>query len=176
MCSHDDFGWSVAAKPLPYKMIKAYIWRCAKRETTFDIDRCWEYSREPQQYRDRFCVRCRTGMLYEKINRLVDQARAEWQSMVDSIGLYGRTSHQRRATPPWVDMKKIAAIYDKARMMTERSGIPHEVDHVIPIMGKTVCGLHVETNLEILTQEENRSKSNQFVDETYKPMVAERLG
>lgn len=66
------------------------------------------------------------------------------------------------ATPLWADADKIAAIYAEATRLTAETGVPHEVDHVIPLAGKNVCGLHVETNLQVLTASANRSKGNSY--------------
>lgn len=65
------------------------------------------------------------------------------------------------AQPPWADRKAIDAIYLKA----QQSGM--HVDHIIPLKGKTVSGLHVESNLQLLTPRENHRKHNKFSPEAH---------
>jgi hypothetical protein len=55
---------------------------------------------------------------------------------------------------------QIAAFYVRAAEMSRASGIPHEVDHIIPLRGRAVSGLHVHTNLQILSRTQNRAKQN----------------
>lgn len=71
-----------------------------------------------------------------------------------------RDERIRLATPPWANKAKIAEIYELAAMLTKATGLSHEVDHVVPLRGRFISGLHIETNLQILLADENRKKSN----------------
>jgi hypothetical protein len=76
-----------------------------------------------------------------------------------------RSKRIRHLTPPWADLRAIASIYADARRITRETGIEHHVDHIIPLGGREVTGLHVETNLRIVTRAENQRKWNRFVPE-----------
>jgi len=67
------------------------------------------------------------------------------------------------ATPAWADRHKIEEFYKKARQATLETGIPHEVDHILPLKGEAICGLHVHNNLQILTKSENSRKKNHLM-------------
>lgn len=73
-----------------------------------------------------------------------------------------RRARRIRAMPSWANVSRIYAIYAEARRLTKESGIPHDVDHIVPLKGKFVSGLHVETNLQILPAVLNRKKHNHF--------------
>jgi hypothetical protein len=74
--------------------------------------------------------------------------------------LWDRAAVRRYATPPWADKNQIDQLYIEARKLTLETGIQHEVDHIIPVKHPLVCGLHVETNLRILSGPVNNKKSN----------------
>ena len=69
---------------------------------------------------------------------------------------------KRHGTLSGCDVRQIREVYKKAAFLTENTGIPHEVDHIVPIRGESVCGLHVPWNLQILTANQNRAKSNKW--------------
>ena len=74
-----------------------------------------------------------------------------------------RYTKRLQRTPKWLsqgDWIKIKWAYTLASQMTKSSGIKYEVDHIIPLQGENVSGLHVPWNLKILTKTENCSKGN----------------
>jgi hypothetical protein len=73
-----------------------------------------------------------------------------------------RRATRQRATPMWACQAAIATIYEKAARLTKTTGIPHEVDHIYPLISPSVCGLHVEANLQILTKTANAKKHNRL--------------
>ena len=89
--------------------------------------------------------------------------RKKWYSTphgksVEDAKRVRRRATQLNATPKWLtkdDKEKIRKIYAKCPK-------GYHVDHIIPLRGKNVCGLHVPNNLRIVTAYVNQSKSNKF--------------
>ena len=80
----------------------------------------------------------------------------------------------RVATPKWLTAEHKMEIRLKYRLAIElsrRTGVRHAVDHIVPLQGEEVCGLHVPWNLEVITQDENLKKSNKLVDTTSKTYI-----
>lgn len=92
---------------------------------------------------------------------------AKWQKD-NPDRVTARTAKRRaaklKATPPWVNHDTITAIYIEAARLTLEADIPHEVDHIVPLQGKNVCGLHVPWNLRIIPASDNRRKSNKLLE------------
>jgi 5-methylcytosine-specific restriction endonuclease McrA len=60
-------------------------------------------------------------------------------------------------------LRAVVQIYAEARRLTDATGIMHHVDHIIPLHGRLVSGLHVENNLQILTAHDNLRKGNRVL-------------
>ena len=78
-----------------------------------------------------------------------------------------RRRKHRNATPKWLTAEQKRAmrqLYIDAMTVTRITKVPYVVDHIIPLNGESVSGLHVPWNLRVITREENLSKSNQLVD------------
>lgn len=73
-----------------------------------------------------------------------------------------------QATPNWLTvehLKSIERFYTISKEMELSSGVKYHVDHIIPLQGETVCGLHVPWNLQTLEVSENLSKNNKLLDQ-----------
>jgi hypothetical protein len=76
-----------------------------------------------------------------------------------------RKAAQLQRTPKWLtesELRMIEAKYSLAAMLTRETGTPYHVDHIIPLQGKKVSGLHVFSNLRVIPGTDNVKKSNSY--------------
>lgn len=69
---------------------------------------------------------------------------------------------RKRQTPQWADQEAINKIYQRCYELNQMWDTRLTVDHIIPLNGKKVCGLHCEANLQLLDHQLNCSKSNKL--------------
>lgn len=94
----------------------------------------------------------RENQLWRQLNKgVVQQYGAKRRAMV------------RQAMPPWVNIDDIVAVYRESVRLTDTTGVPHHVDHIIPLGGEGVCGLHVSWNLRAIPGVDNMRKGNRLL-------------
>lgn len=67
--------------------------------------------------------------------------------------------------PKWLTKEQLKAMqmfYMHAKSASKGLGIAMEVDHIVPLQGKNVSGLHVPWNLQRIPRQDNRSKGNRY--------------
>ena len=71
-----------------------------------------------------------------------------------------RRAKKLQATTQW-GQERVSDFYQKAKELEALNpGVKYHVDHIVPLVGKNVCGLHNHFNLQILTETENKRKGN----------------
>jgi hypothetical protein len=76
-----------------------------------------------------------------------------------------RKASKIKATPGWlsaIQLSEIEDFYEAARAFRLYTGAEYHVDHIVPLISKSVCGLHVPWNLQVLPAKQNLSKNNSF--------------
>jgi hypothetical protein len=76
-----------------------------------------------------------------------------------------RRAQTLQATPKWFDEFDtfvLSEAYRLCKLRQQHTGLKWEVDHIVPLQGEDVCGLHWHQNWAVITQYENRSKGNKL--------------
>ena len=98
--------------------------------------------------------------------------KSEWKKKNKGLvaaSVSSRKAHIRQATPKWLtkeQKKAIKAFYIEADRLKASTGVDYEVDHIVPVRGGIVSGLHVPWNLRVITAEENQKKNRKLLDDT----------
>lgn len=88
--------------------------------------------------------------------------RKQPSAVLNTSRMHGmrRRYHERLATPAWADRAAIRQLYLRAERLTRETGEQWVVDHIVPLRGGIVCGLHVHWNMRVIHWVENAEKGN----------------
>lgn len=114
-----------------------------------------------QKRKDNYDLYIQKGRQDYQINKEKRKASVrKWQQKnkeLRKMYVANRRAMKLKATPSWANLNKIKEIY-----LNCPKG--YHVDHIIPLCGETVTGLHVENNLQYLKAEENIKKGNKLIN------------
>jgi hypothetical protein len=141
---------------------------------------------EQRRVNDRICMQC-TRDFHKKIRETFpvahsDKKKASYERTKEKHlaqkRVYRQTNkakvnalakaykvRKKNRIPKWVDkdhMWLIKEAYELAQLRTKQFGFSWHVDHIVPIQGELVSGLHVIENLQVIPAIENIKKKNKF--------------
>lgn len=128
------------------RLAKAKQWRDENKEKQAEAIRVWR-EQNPEKLK---------AIYKEWAQQNRDKVNAKWMK---------RDAAKKNRTPSWLtedDLWIIEQAYDIAIRRSKAVGIAFHVDHIVPLQGKTVSGLHVPWNLQVIPAKQNQSKSNSW--------------
>lgn len=132
-------------------------YRTAKHEQGLAAQAAWRQA-HPEKHR---------AWRYENAARMKELRTAWWAANPEAASVYyaRRRAAKKNATPSWVgefDALVLVEAYRLARQREALTKLPWHVDHVVPLMGRRVCGLHVASNIAVIPAAQNLRKSNKW--------------
>jgi len=151
-------------------MPKEWVEKSAKAKTKYTSEELKEHQRQWVQNNINHVYAKQKEWRDANIEKVKDWNK---KSRIKHKDRVNATNSKRRAdkfnrTPSWLtedDLWIIKEFYDMAILRTKATNIKHHVDHIIPLKGKNVSGLHVPNNLQVITASENVRKNNIFKGE-----------
>lgn len=146
---------------------------CSQFTVRKDCSRGYEYHckecrrKAGQQQRKKSLGNVLAARKWKDANRDYTRVKArEWQKQNPAKASSARRAYEARklmAIPAWADLQKISEMYEIMCAWNELwpDDLVH-VDHIVPLKGKYVSGLHVENNLQILRATDNMRKHNRY--------------
>lgn len=150
-----------------YEENKPFIAQQMKRYAESHKEEIANY--QEQYYLDNYeKLRAQSNQYGKEHRHILNKAQRKWTKAHPDKKLAAvrkRQAAKLNRTPKWLtksDYIEMEWAYAIARQRTQETGIKHVVDHIIPLRGKNISGLHCPQNLQIITQKENLLKHNKF--------------
>ena len=136
-----------------------------KREKEMERQRIKQaraYQADPEKHKERSRQRVQNPKFRESILQKLKEYKRDKPEIIRALNIKHnpiRRASKLHRTPPWLtddDKAQMVELYKLAKVLGAH------VDHIIPLQGKNVSGLHVPNNLQLLTPSQNSSKRNKF--------------
>jgi len=104
----------------------------------------------------------------EENREKVREHKRNWKERNKDYSVYScakRRARKKNAIPAWSNNGCVLMFYRERDWISKVTNLEYHVDHVVPLLGNNVCGLHVETNLRIIPAVENLVKFNKLPEE-----------
>lgn len=137
-------------------------WRAANPGKSLEYSKRWAASHPEKRKAAVEAWRAKNPAKVAEINKRAGRKWSAENKGKRLASVRARQIAKMQRTPKWAEVEAISAIYAACAEMTRVTGIPHEVDHIIPLQGRSASGLHVATNLQIMPRGENRAKRNKW--------------
>lgn len=116
-------------------------------------------------YRENNIEKCRVREItYKESHRTEARYRSSmWAKKNPERTTFLARKHQAarlNAVPKWANEFFMDEAYRLSALRTKVTGIKWEVDHIVPLQSKLVCGLHCEQNIQVIPALLNKKKSN----------------
>jgi hypothetical protein len=101
----------------------------------------------------------------KEIIKVRKKAYAQNNTDIINVNCARRRANKLNRTPKWAtetDAWMIKEIYELAVLRTKLTGVKCHVDHMLPLQGKLVSGLHTPFNMQVIPASQNISKGNRF--------------
>jgi len=170
----DTGKFGVAAHCKPCRSIAAAKYEAGRKEQRAITSKRWatenrdrKFAYDKQWVRDNPDRVKKYASKYRENN--IEKERARYKRYDDAnlakrrAGCGKRRAAKINATPIWADKEAIESKYALSTFLNQYTfGVGYHVDHIVPLRGKNVCGLHVEYNLQVIRAEDNMVKSNKW--------------
>lgn len=153
-------GLSVWCRDCSRRKNREAMKRFAEKHPEDNRDRQRAYREDPDFVKAR---REAARKAYRDNPSIVKESIAKWRSENPEKvreWVANRKAAQLQATPAWANREYIKLWYAFAKSESKRTGLAVEVDHIVPLKSKFVCGLHNEHNMQLLCAHQNNVKGN----------------